>query len=41
INPCGYAGLATVDMRTLGVTASLAAVQTALSEHLQLLLTAS
>ena len=41
INPCGYAGLATVDMHTLGVAASLADVQTALSKHLQLLLTAS
>jgi lipoyl(octanoyl) transferase len=31
INPCGYAGLETVDMRTVGVTASLADVQQALA----------
>lgn len=31
INPCGYAGLATVDMRTMGVQASLADVQQALA----------
>jgi lipoyl(octanoyl) transferase len=29
INPCGYAGLATVDMQTLGVDASLSDVQQA------------
>lgn len=34
INPCGYAGLATVDMRTLGVTAPLTAVQLALAGNL-------
>ncbi|MFA9215790.1 MAG: lipoyl(octanoyl) transferase LipB [Sphingomonadaceae bacterium] len=34
INPCGYAGLETVDMRTLGVDAPLAAVQQALAEEL-------
>jgi len=31
INPCGYAGLKTVDMRSVGVTASLADVQQALA----------
>ncbi|WP_423680615.1 lipoyl(octanoyl) transferase LipB [Undibacterium sp. WLHG33] len=39
INPCGYAGLATVDMKTLGVSVPLAEVQTALAQHLQHLLT--
>ncbi len=34
INPCGYAGLATVDMRTLGVEAALADVQQALAAAL-------
>jgi lipoyl(octanoyl) transferase len=34
INPCGYAGMATVDMRTLGVTASLDEVQQMLAHHL-------
>jgi lipoyl(octanoyl) transferase len=34
INPCGYAGLATVDMKTLGVDAPLAAVQQALARQL-------
>ncbi|PIL38455.1 lipoyl(octanoyl) transferase LipB [Massilia psychrophila] len=34
INPCGYAGLATVDMRSLGVTAALADVQQALAHEL-------
>ncbi len=31
INPCGYTGLATVDMRSMGVDASLASVQQALA----------
>jgi lipoyl(octanoyl) transferase len=31
INPCGYSGLATVDMRTMGVEAPLADVQQALA----------
>jgi len=31
INPCGYAGLATVDMKTLGVNVPLAEVQHALA----------
>ena len=39
INPCGYVGLATVDMRTLGVHAALVEVQktlaTSLIQHLQ------
>lgn len=34
INPCGYAGLATVDMRTMGVEAPLADVQHALAQAL-------
>ncbi|MFZ6723590.1 lipoyl(octanoyl) transferase LipB [Undibacterium sp. Ji49W] len=41
INPCGYAGLATVDMNTLGVPMPLHQVQTALAQNLQDLLTAS
>ncbi|MDE2431138.1 MAG: lipoyl(octanoyl) transferase LipB, partial [Burkholderiales bacterium] len=41
INPCGYAGLATVDMKTLGVKAPLAEVQQRLATHLQDLLTVS
>jgi len=32
INPCGYSGLATVDMRTMGVEAQLADVQQALAQ---------
>lgn len=35
INPCGFAGLATVDMKTLGVDAPLADVQRALALHLE------
>jgi lipoyl(octanoyl) transferase len=34
INPCGYAGLATVDMQTLGVAAALPEVQLALTHTL-------
>jgi lipoyl(octanoyl) transferase len=34
INPCGYSGLATVDMRTMGVEAQLADVQQALAQAL-------
>lgn len=34
INPCGYAGLETVDMRTMGVEAPLADVQQALALEL-------
>ena len=34
INPCGYSGLATVDMRTMGVEAPLADVQQALAREL-------
>ena len=34
INPCGYSGLETVDMRSMGVEAPLAAVQQALAEEL-------
>ena len=35
INPCGYAGMATVDMRTLGLDATLADVQQTLAHHLE------
>ena len=34
INPCGYSGLATVDMRTMGVEAPVADVQQALAQAL-------
>ncbi|MQR00494.1 lipoyl(octanoyl) transferase LipB [Glaciimonas soli] len=34
INPCGYAGLATVDMKTLGVDTTLPSVQLALANNL-------
>ncbi len=34
INPCGYEGLTTIDMRSLGVHATLASVQNALAEKL-------
>jgi lipoyl(octanoyl) transferase len=34
INPCGYEGLATVDMKTLGVDAKLSDVQSALANNL-------
>lgn len=34
INPCGYAGMATVDMKTLGVQAALADVQQLLATQL-------
>jgi len=40
INPCGYAGLATVDMKTLGVQVALVDVQHALAQNLQDLLSA-
>ena len=39
INPCGYPGLATVDMKTLGVIAPLSEVQQSLAHHLQTQLT--
>ncbi|HEU4458968.1 MAG TPA: lipoyl(octanoyl) transferase LipB [Methylibium sp.] len=35
INPCGYAGLATVDLRTIGVAASEADVASVLAARLQ------
>lgn len=38
INPCGYAGLETVDMRTMGAEAALADVQQALARELVRLL---
>jgi lipoyl(octanoyl) transferase len=41
INPCGYAGLATIDMNTLGVTVTLPEAQLALAHRLQHLLTAA
>ncbi len=34
INPCGYEGLATIDMQSLGAHATLSAVQDALAEKL-------
>ena len=38
INPCGYEGLATVDMKTVGADAALADVQSALAHNLTVLL---
>ena len=38
INPCGYAGLVTIDMHSAGVSADLARVQNELAEELQSLL---
>jgi lipoyl(octanoyl) transferase len=40
INPCGYEGLPTVDMKTLGADTSLQNVQAALAHNLTVLLTA-
>ena len=40
INPCGYEGLSTVDMKTLGVDVSLGEVQLALAHNLTILLEA-
>lgn len=40
INPCGYAGMATVDMKTVGAEAPLRDVQLALANNLIELLTA-
>jgi len=39
INPCGYEGLATVDMKTLGVEIPLKTAQLALADNLTILLT--
>jgi lipoyl(octanoyl) transferase len=39
INPCGYEGLATVDMKTMGMDVPLQAVQSALAANLTNLLT--
>ena len=39
INPCGYSGLATVDMKTLGVMTPLIEAQQLLAHHLQVQLT--
>lgn len=41
INPCGYSGLKTVDMRSMGVVAPLADVQRALAHELTVLLDVS
>ncbi|MDO8041456.1 lipoyl(octanoyl) transferase LipB [Janthinobacterium sp. SUN137] len=41
INPCGYSGLKTVDMRSMGVLAPLADVQRALAHELTVLLDVS
>ena len=38
INPCGYAGLQTVDLHTMGVECSVAQVHALLSQHLNALL---
>jgi lipoyl(octanoyl) transferase len=35
INPCGYAGLAVVDLKTMGITLPLQEAQSALVKHLQ------
>ena len=40
INPCGYEGLATIDMHTLGVSANLHEVQQKFAQRLQHCLTA-
>jgi len=39
INPCGYPGLQTIDMKTLGVTISLNEAQQCLAHHLHVQLT--
>jgi lipoyl(octanoyl) transferase len=39
INPCGYPGLQTIDMKTLGVKISLKEVQQCLTHHLHVQLT--
>lgn len=39
INPCGYAGLATIDMKILGATVTLSEAQLALAHRLQHILT--
>lgn len=41
INPCGYAGLTTIDMNTLGATVTFSEAQLALAHRLQHLLTAA
>ncbi|MDX1329041.1 MAG: lipoyl(octanoyl) transferase LipB [Burkholderiaceae bacterium] len=35
INPCGYAGLRTVDLHTIGVSVPVAEIQTTLDRHLR------
>jgi lipoyl(octanoyl) transferase len=39
INPCGYTGLQTIDLKTLGVTTPLSEAQQLLTHHLQIQLT--
>ena len=39
INPCGYVGLQTIDMKTLGATTTLIEAQQLLTHHLQIQLT--
>ena len=39
INPCGYPGLQTIDMKTLGATTTLIEAQQLLTHHLQIQLT--
>jgi lipoyl(octanoyl) transferase len=39
INPCGYPGLQTIDMKSLGLTTSLTEAQRCLTHHLHLQLT--
>ena len=39
INPCGYAGLQTIDLKTLGVTTPLSEAQQLLTHHLHVQLT--
>ena len=41
INPCGYSGLQTVDMRCMGASATLADVQQALAQELTVVLDAA
>jgi lipoyl(octanoyl) transferase len=36
INPCGFSNLQVIDLRTLGVVTTLAAVQETMLRHLQI-----
>jgi lipoyl(octanoyl) transferase len=38
INPCGYAGLRTIDLSTIGISANVDDVSAALCQHLSALL---